>query len=84
MLSDMGAAMDWFHGLYLKNGWKSTKLVMAPMWYMLVCLHPDTAKVVLKGGLYTFAHSPIPSYLCVVCFRSQVRLGVQCPYPLAW
>lgn len=51
--------MDRFHGLHLEHGWKSTKMVMAPLWYMLVCLHPDTVKVVLKGGLYSFTHSPI-------------------------
>ena len=50
LLSDMGAALDWFTGLYLKYGWKSTKLVMGPMWYMLICLHPDTVKIVLRGG----------------------------------
>jgi hypothetical protein len=49
ILSDMGAALDWFTGLYTRFGWKSAKLVMGPLWYMLVCLHPDTCKVVLKG-----------------------------------
>ena len=59
VLSDMGAALDWFAGLYLRFGWKSAKLVMGPMWYMLVCLHPDTCKVVLRGGSFPFCHSLI-------------------------
>ena len=50
MLSDMGAALDWFSGLQTKHGWKTTKLVMGPMWYQLVCLHPDAAKVALRSG----------------------------------
>lgn len=88
MLSDMGAALDWFHGLYLKNGWKSIKMVMGPMWYILVCLHPDTAKVILKGGRYSFPHSPTHPFThskyIYVLYRPQGRLGIQKPYPLAW
>lgn len=54
--------MDWFSELYIKFGWKTTKLVMAPFWYQLVCLHPDTVKVVLKGGV------PVCMCVCVHMF----------------
>ena len=52
LLNDMGpgGTLDWLSGLQTKHGWKTVKVVFGPMWYQLVCLHPDTAKVVLRSG----------------------------------
>ena len=52
MLGDMGAALDWLSGLQTRHGWRTTKLVFGPMWYQLVCLHPEAAKVALRSGTY--------------------------------
>ena len=59
MLKDVGAELDRMSGLCVSNGWKATKVVFGPFWYMLGCVHPDTVKVVLKGGVCLFTHSPI-------------------------
>ena len=81
ILSDLGAALDWFTGLYTNHKWKSFKMVMGPFWYQLVCLHPDTVKVVLKSGILIhpfphshilksgtqFTHSPIPILSTIIC-----------------
>ena len=64
MLKDMGAELDRMTDICVNNGWKATKSVLGPLYYMLSCVHPDTAKVVLKGG--TCVGSPIPPF-CRTC-----------------
>ena len=81
MLSDMGAVLDWFTEFYTRDKLKSVKAVMGPFLYQLVCLHPDTVKVVLKSGILIhpfphshilksgtqFTRSPIPMLCTIIC-----------------
>ena len=56
MLRDRSTMVDWFTGLYAKHKWKSFKVVLGPFWYNLMCVHPDTVKVVLKSGIHPFLY----------------------------
>ena len=68
MLKDVGAELDRMTDLYINNGWKSSKVVFGPFWYMLGCVHPDTVKVILKGGVCLFSHAPV--YSCPLALPS--------------
>ena len=54
LVRDMGAALDWIKGLASTHGWKSLKVSYGPTLNMFVCVHPDTASVVLRSGGIAF------------------------------
>jgi len=45
-----GAAFDWIKDLASTHGWKSLKISYGPTLNMFVCVHPDTASVMLRSG----------------------------------
>lgn len=50
ILEDAGRALDWFRDGSLKNNAKLIKFCYGPTLYQLGVVHPDGAKVILKGG----------------------------------
>ena len=49
-LQDMGKMLDLYCELVLKENWKVAKIKYGPGLYQLLCLHPDTARIILKSG----------------------------------
>ena len=50
MVRDMGVALDWLCDLAVKNKWEVLKLNFGLGKSMLVGVHPDVMKVMLKSG----------------------------------
>ena len=50
MIRNMGAALDWIKGLASTNGWKAFKISYGPTLNLFVCVHPETASVILRSG----------------------------------
>ena len=52
MLSDMGQALDWVHGLAVQNKWKSVKIRFGPGMYIFIGAHPEAAQTILRSGMW--------------------------------
>ena len=50
LLSDMGKALDWLTGLAAERRWQVTRVNAGPGINFIVCLHPDTLRVITKSG----------------------------------
>ena len=51
MVKDMGKSLDWFLTLTVEKHWKTTRVVFGPGKSIMVGLHPDVLKVLLKAGI---------------------------------
>lgn len=51
MVADMGKVLDWFTEMAAEKKWKVMRVNLGPCKNLLVGLHPDALKVLLKSGL---------------------------------
>ena len=63
MLSDMGQALDWVHGLAVQNKWKSMKIRIGPGMYLFIGAHPEAAQAILRSGTCVTIYSPAQTIL---------------------
>lgn len=50
MVKDMAAGIVKFTDLALTNRWKTIKICYGPMMNQLVCVHPETIRLIYRSG----------------------------------